>query len=205
MPRTRHPLHPALSAAMIAGAVALAPATAAAQPQGSDAWRSGQRDRVESYDPMDSYDMYLRDLRQRAQGQQRQGSMERAAREQFERGYRAGREDARRQRAAQGSGSESSMTPSGSGGRGSERYVVVPNVLPDSPEYRGLQDFALMPDYSRSMDWLLTAAQSLREAVQAMAQQPPTDRRNEAMSRARDALLETQQAMMQLPPDLRTR
>jgi hypothetical protein len=45
----------------------------------------------------------------------------------------------------------------------------------------------------------------LREAVQAMARQPPGERRNRAMDRAREALLETQQAMVQLPADLGTR
>jgi hypothetical protein len=55
------------------------------------------------------------------------------------------------------------------------------------------------------MDWLLTAAQSLREAEQAMAQQPPSERRTRAMERARKALLETQQAMVQSSADLRTR
>ena len=50
-------------------------------------------------------------------------------------------------------------------------------------------------EYSRSMERLFQAAQRLREAVQAMAQQPAGEQRNRAMAAAREALLETQQAM----------
>ncbi|MCW8088488.1 hypothetical protein [Sabulicella glaciei] len=52
-------------------------------------------------------------------------------------------------------------------------------------------------EYSRSMERLFQAAQRLREAVQAMAQQPPGEQRNRAMEMAREALLETQSAMVQ--------
>jgi hypothetical protein len=52
-------------------------------------------------------------------------------------------------------------------------------------------------DYSRAMERLFQAAQRLREAVQALAQQPPGDQRNRAMAAAREALLETQTAMAQ--------
>lgn len=52
-------------------------------------------------------------------------------------------------------------------------------------------------EYSRAMERLFQAAQRLREAVQAMAQQPPGEQRNRAMATAREALLETQQAMAQ--------
>ena len=52
-------------------------------------------------------------------------------------------------------------------------------------------------DYTKSMERLFQAAQRLREAVQAMAQQPPGEHRNRAMDTAREALLETQQAMAQ--------
>jgi hypothetical protein len=53
------------------------------------------------------------------------------------------------------------------------------------------------------MDRLRGAAQKLREAVQAMAQQPEGPRRNRAIEEAHDALLETQRAMIALPPELR--
>ena len=59
-------------------------------------------------------------------------------------------------------------------------------------------------DYTKPMERLFQAAQRLREAVQAMAQQPAGERRNKAMDQAREALLQTQQAMVQLPPELRT-
>lgn len=61
------------------------------------------------------------------------------------------------------------------------------------------------PNYSKSMEKLQRAAQSLREAVQAMAAQPAGKERNTAMEQARKALFDTQQAMMELPPELRTR
>ena len=48
------------------------------------------------------------------------------------------------------------------------------------------------------MERLFQAAQRLREAVQAMAQQPAGDRRKHAMDAANQALLETQQAMAQV-------
>jgi hypothetical protein len=60
------------------------------------------------------------------------------------------------------------------------------------------------PNYTQSMERLQEAAQRLRDAVQAMAQQPAGPRRNEAMRQANDALFDTQQAMIQLPPELRT-
>ena len=59
-------------------------------------------------------------------------------------------------------------------------------------------------DYTKPMERLFQAAQRLREAVQAMAQQPAGERRNQAMAGAREALLQVQQAMVQLPPELRT-
>ena len=121
--------------------------------------------------------------------------MDRQGREQFERGFRQGREDERRRRAErQGEGRAS--------GQDRDHYIAVPNYYPDRVPF---QRSVIMPDYSRSMDRLLTAAQSLREAVQAMAQQPASQRRNQAMERAREALLETQQAMIELPPELRQR
>ena len=162
-------------AALLAAGTALAPAPAAAQ-QRNDYHRYGDR------------------------------ALDRYARNQFERGYRAGREEERR-RASRYSGDDDRSSPrSSSGGVADvDRYFVVPDILPDTPRYRGMQDFALIPDYSRSMDRLFAAAQSLREAVQAMAQHFPSDRRDRAMDRAREALLETQQAMVQLPPEQRTR
>ncbi|HEX6321201.1 MAG TPA: hypothetical protein VFZ84_20230 [Burkholderiales bacterium] len=63
---------------------------------------------------------------------------------------------------------------------------------------------ATAPNYGESMTRLQQAAQKLREAVQAMAQQPAGPRRNAAADEARQAILETQSAMIQLPPELRT-
>ncbi|WP_137177997.1 hypothetical protein [Roseomonas sp. AR75] len=133
--------------------------------------------------------------------------MRRDAQEAFDRGYRAGRAEERRRsmQGSQHSGASQRDRDSAGGGRGGDWWLVVPDILPDEPRYRGMQDFALMPDYTPSMDWLLVAAQSLRRAMQAMAQQPPGQGRNEAMDRAREALLETQQAMVELPPRLRQR
>lgn len=59
-------------------------------------------------------------------------------------------------------------------------------------------------NYTQAMERLFQSAQRLREAVQAMAQQPAGERRNQAMAQAREALQSTQQAMVQLPPELRT-
>jgi exonuclease VII small subunit len=59
-------------------------------------------------------------------------------------------------------------------------------------------------NYSQSMARLQQAAQKLREAVQAMAQQPPGPRRDAAAQQAREAIVETQGAMVALPPELRT-
>ena len=61
-----------------------------------------------------------------------------------------------------------------------------------------------LPNYTIAMDRLQQAAQKLREAVQAMAQQAPGDRRNAAMREAREAIVETQQAMIDLPPHMRS-
>lgn len=58
-------------------------------------------------------------------------------------------------------------------------------------------------NYGESMVRLQQAAQKLREAVQAMAQQPAGERRNAAADEAREAILETQRAMIDLPPELR--
>jgi sporulation protein YlmC with PRC-barrel domain len=59
-------------------------------------------------------------------------------------------------------------------------------------------------NYTQSMERLFQSAQRLREAVQAMAQQPAGERRNQAMAQAREALRHTQQAMLQLPAGMRT-
>lgn len=217
----------AIIGALLGGTVFATALPAAAQPSGSgqDSWRGdssrgGGRDWVNSHDPMDSYDMWLQRLREehdrnsrRSQSGAESGRgndaqramMERQAQMQFERGYRAGREEERRRRATQESGGESARSTSSGRGTGSDFYWVIPDILPDTRSYRGMQDYALIPDYSRSMDWLLFAAQGLREAVQAMAQQPPGEARDRAMDRAREALLETQQAMVQLSPERRTR
>lgn len=90
-------------------------------------------------------------------------------------------------------------------GRDPASYVVIPDYFPNTPFYHGLQDYVLMPDYSRSMEYLFVAAQSLREAIQAMAQHPAGPRRNAAIDRAQEALLTTQAAMVQLPAEARTR
>ncbi|HEX6318098.1 MAG TPA: hypothetical protein VFZ84_04425 [Burkholderiales bacterium] len=58
-------------------------------------------------------------------------------------------------------------------------------------------------NYGESMVRLQQAAQKLREAVQAMAQQPAGERRNAAADEAREAIVETQRAMIDLPPELR--
>jgi hypothetical protein len=59
------------------------------------------------------------------------------------------------------------------------------------------------PNYTESMARLREAAQRLRDAVHAMAQQPAGPRRSEAIDEANQALFDTQQAMIQLPPELR--
>jgi hypothetical protein len=59
------------------------------------------------------------------------------------------------------------------------------------------------PIYSNSMLELRHAAQSLRETIQALAQEPVGSRRQQAMSDARKALYDTQQAMLRLPPEYR--
>jgi hypothetical protein len=59
------------------------------------------------------------------------------------------------------------------------------------------------PNYTQSMARLQEAAQRLRDAVQAMAQQPAGPARTQAMQQANQALFDTQQAMVQLPPHLR--
>lgn len=50
---------------------------------------------------------------------------------------------------------------------------------------------------------LQQATQKLRDAVQAMAQQPAGARRNAAADEAREAIVEAQSAMVWLPSDLR--
>lgn len=64
---------------------------------------------------------------------------------------------------------------------------------------------ATSPDYTKSMERLQAAAQKLREAAQAMAQQPAGERRNQSIDQVRQALFDTQQAMIALPPDMRTK
>lgn len=142
-------------------------------------------------------------------GRQDQGSQtwHERARASFERGYQQGRADERRRRESQGATQSGSTeqrraTEGGRPGWYDERVIVVPNVYPDSAPF---QQFVVAPDYTRSMEWLLMAAQSLREAIQAMAQQPPSPERNRAIAQAQDAILETQETMLLLPPELRTR
>ncbi|MGG5823593.1 hypothetical protein [Falsiroseomonas sp. HW251] len=169
-----------LAAVLLGGAATLAPTAVSAQP--GKGWGEAQ--------DATGHDARLQDL----------------AREALARGYIDGRLAAHSAASGQASGADArAPMPGDGGGRGDRHMVMVPGVLPDTPAYRGMQHFALMPVYTPSVDWLFTAAQSLREAVQAMAQQPPSDQRNEAMSRARQALIETQEAMLQLPPEMRTR
>jgi hypothetical protein len=129
------------------------------------------------------------------------------ARASFERGYRQGREDERNWRESRGgmlsgSADRSRAAEGGRQGWRDERVLLVPNVYPDNAPF---QQFVVAPDYSRSMRWLLMATQSLREAIQAMAQQPPSQERNRAIAQAQDAILETQEVMLLMPPELRTR
>jgi hypothetical protein len=223
-------------AALISGTMLLA-TPALAQSQQSQGWqgdRGGSRDWVQGRDPMDPYDRYLQRLQRDRQsrgpdgrqygydGQQdfgggsyggsqsdRRAMAERYAREQFERGYRAGREEERRRRSGQFSGGQDRSGASGSSGGGGtdpDYYWVVPDILPDTQRYGGMQDFALIPDYTRPMDRLLIAAQGLREAIQATAiRLPPSDGRDRALNMLHEALIETQQAMVALPPEQRTR
>lgn len=194
-------------------AVALGTAAAAALPGGTALaqdrdWRS-QGEQAQDRGPWG-----MRGHRQESQDRRghRQASQDwhDRARASFERGYRQGREDERRRRESSGrqggggmqSGSADQRRAAEGGRQGGERVLVVPNVYPDRAPF---QQFVVVPDYARSMEWLLMATQSLREAIQAMAQQPPSPERNRAIAQAQDAILETQEAMLLLPPELRTR
>jgi len=183
-----------------------------------------------------AYRRYLRRMHAEVDQGERFGgelraSGEESVREQFLRGYRAGREEERRRREAgrqgrggdqqgghqqgghdyrsygqtghmQGGGQDRGMQRQDARGSDprTERFFVIPNVYPDSAPF---QQFAMVPDYSRSMDHLLVAAQSLREAIQDLAQQPASERRNQAIGQMQDALLETQHAMMRIPAGMR--
>jgi hypothetical protein len=213
MPRTpRAPLR-ALTILLLGGtALAAAPAHA----QGQRPEPNPARDWVETRDFMDPYGRYLQRLREHDRvvggpiGERLPGSRmtDQQDREGFERGYRAGREAERRQRAMQEAGQEaggnSRSASSGSGGD-TDWYLVVPDILPDTRRYRGMQDFALIPDRTPPMERLFGAAQGLREAIQATAQLPPGDRRDRAIDLLHEALLKTQQAMALIPPEQRTR
>jgi hypothetical protein len=59
------------------------------------------------------------------------------------------------------------------------------------------------PNYSEAMRRLLEAAQKLRDATGAMAEQPRGSERDSAIQQTNEALLETQRAMFDLPIDLR--
>ncbi|MGQ0752689.1 MAG: hypothetical protein ACT4PS_19380 [Betaproteobacteria bacterium] len=72
------------------------------------------------------------------------------------------------------------------------------------PELYTSEGREALPNYTKSMERLQQAAQKLREAVQAMAEQPAGTKRNAAAREAREAILETQQAMVSLPPHLRS-
>lgn len=60
------------------------------------------------------------------------------------------------------------------------------------------------PDNAQSLEVLQKAAQKLRGAIQAMAQQAAGERRNQAIKEVHQALYDTNQAMIQLPPDMST-
>lgn len=62
------------------------------------------------------------------------------------------------------------------------------------PEMRSLGTVSTA-SYDESVKKLMKAADSLRESIQAMAQQPAGERRNAAIRQANEALLETQSAM----------
>ena len=59
------------------------------------------------------------------------------------------------------------------------------------------------PAYSDAMAHQLDAAPRLRDAIQAMAQQPAGTARNQAIRTANEALIDAQNAMLALPPELR--
>ena len=86
-------------------------------------------------------------------------------------------------------GSAVGTTPS-AGGAGS---VALGPVYPNSDV-----------EYTKAMDRLQKAAQQLREAIQAMAQEPAGPRRDDAIKSANKALVDTQQSMIQLPPEMRS-
>jgi sporulation protein YlmC with PRC-barrel domain len=60
------------------------------------------------------------------------------------------------------------------------------------------------PNYTQSMQHLMTAAQTLRQSIQELAQLPPGDRRDEAIRSAHQALFDAHQAMINLPPQYRS-
>lgn len=217
---------PAVLAMGFAGAALPAPVLAQSQGQQQDQSREARGDGASG----GAYERYLRQLHEgltrggasprgtareyepRSEQAQGQGS----SREEFMRGYRAGREEERRRReAASGQGGDGERGgqrrqsrqdtgqdggQDGRSGQRGERVFVIPNVYPDSAPF---QQFAVVPDHSRTMDHMLIAAQSLREAIQDLAQQPAGDRRNRAIEAMQDALLETQGAMMRIPPGMR--
>jgi hypothetical protein len=191
---------PAALAGMLIGGAMLAPLPAAAQRDGAardPLERPGQVDLNDRYPSQYPYGRPPFDRSAAGSGgpqEDRRAGAERAGRDAFERGYRAGRE-AERQRSSAPSGGRADI----------EHYWYVPDILPDTPRYRGMQDFALLPDYSRQMDRMMIAAQSLREAIQAAAQLPANERRNQAIDRLHEALRDTQQAMVLLPPEARQR
>lgn len=190
----RHTLSRAAVLASLLGGAAMAPIPAQAQGARDPMDRPGQVDLDDRYPEQYPYGRFP--------DRDRRVEMERAGRDAFDRGYRAGRDDERRRQADASGGGRGS----GSGDRaGSERYWYIPDILPDTPRYRGMQDYALIPDYSRQMDRLLIAAQSLREAIQSLAQLPASERRNRAIDQLHEALLETQQAMVLLPREARLR
>jgi hypothetical protein len=62
------------------------------------------------------------------------------------------------------------------------------------PDMRSLGTVSTV-SYDESVKKLMKASDSLRESIQAMAQQPAGERRNQAIRQANEALLETQSAM----------
>jgi hypothetical protein len=83
-------------------------------------------------------------------------------------------------------------------------FVIAPSVLAEQSSATASGNVvSTSPDYSKSMETLTHAAQKLREAIQAMADEPAGERRNRAIEEANEALFETHRAMAALPPELR--
>jgi len=74
--------------------------------------------------------------------------------------------------------------------------VTQQAMLDLPPEYRPAPAKAATAGYDGSVRNLMTAADTLRDSIHAMARQPAGERRNEAIRDANRALLDTQAAMV---------